>query len=373
MEYREANRGFQLREVAGGWRLFTHPAFHDQVADYVLSWDTRRLSQAALETLAVIAYHQPVTREGVRAIRGVNSDGVIGSLKEKGLVRECGHEADRGQAILYGTTRLFLERFGLKSLRELPPLEDFAPDEESKQFIRERLSGRQMESTLEDAMDDIEDERELLGDDLGQTADDVDVGTASRPTLPPRARRGCPRMLDEGERIVPMRLQRFLARAGVASRRGSERLMTSGRVRVNGVVVSELGSKVDPSVDVVTVDGRPCSITERSRYVMLYKPQGYITTMSDPQGPPHGGRARPLQGVPGALPGRAPGHGHHGASALHHQRQPGPGAPAPLAPCGQALRGPGEGCSHQTRARGASSWRDDGRGPGRPRQGGDSP
>ena len=170
-----------FRSVAGGWRLFTHPAFHDQVADYVLSWDTRRLSQAALETLAIIAYHQPVTREGVRAIRGVNSDGVIGSLKEKGLVRECGREADRGQAILYGTTRLFLERFGLKSLRELPPLEDFAPDEESKQFIRERLSGRQMESTLEDAMDDIEDERELLGNDLGQTADDVEVGTGFSP------------------------------------------------------------------------------------------------------------------------------------------------------------------------------------------------
>ena len=62
-EYADANRGFQLREVAGGWRLFTHPAYHDQVADYVMSWDTRRLSQAALETLAVIAYHQPVTRE----------------------------------------------------------------------------------------------------------------------------------------------------------------------------------------------------------------------------------------------------------------------------------------------------------------------
>ena len=173
VEYEEANRGFQLREVAGGWRLFTHPAYHDVVEAYVLSWDTQKLSQAALETLAVIAYHQPVTREVVKGIRGVNSDGVIGSLKEKGLVRECGHEADRGQAILYGTTRLFLERFGLKSLRELPPLEDFAPDEESKQFIRERLSGRQMESTLEDAMDDIEDERELLGDGLGESDDET--------------------------------------------------------------------------------------------------------------------------------------------------------------------------------------------------------
>ncbi len=172
-EYADANRGFQLREVAGGWRLFTHPAYHDQVADYVLSWDTRRLSQAALETLAVIAYHQPVTREGVRAIRGVNSDGVIASLREKGLVREVGREADRGQAQLWGTTRLFLEHFGLRSLRELPPLEDFAPDEESRRFIRERLSGRSISSTLEEADADIEEERELLEDtDAGEGADE---------------------------------------------------------------------------------------------------------------------------------------------------------------------------------------------------------
>lgn len=168
-EYADANRGFQLREVAGGWRLFTHPAYHDQVADYVLSWDTRKLSQAALETLAVIAYHQPVTREGVRAIRGVNSDGVIASLREKGLVRELGRDAERGQAVTFGTTRLFLEHFGLKSLRDLPPLEDFAPDEESKQFIRERLSGRQISSTLEEAAEDVDEERELMGDDLEET------------------------------------------------------------------------------------------------------------------------------------------------------------------------------------------------------------
>ena len=163
-EYAEANRGFQLREVAGGWRLFTHPAYHDQVADYVLSWDTRRLSQAALETLAVVAYHQPVTREGVRAIRGVNSDGVIASLREKGLVREVGRDREHGGAQLWGTTRLFLEHFGLRSLRELPPLEDFAPDEESKRFIRERLSGRSISSTLEEAAEDMDDERELLDD-----------------------------------------------------------------------------------------------------------------------------------------------------------------------------------------------------------------
>ena len=163
-EYSDANRGFQLREVAGGWRLFTHPAYHDAVERYVLSWDTRRLSQAALETLAVIAYHQPVTREGVKAVRGVNSDGVIGSLKEKGLVREVGRERDRSRAMQYGTTQRFLETFGLRSLRDLPPLEDFAPDEESKRFIRERLSGSAISSTLEEASADIEEEQDLLGD-----------------------------------------------------------------------------------------------------------------------------------------------------------------------------------------------------------------
>ena len=162
VEYEEANRGFQLREVAGGWRLFTHPAYHDQVEAYVLSWDTQRLSQATLETLAVIAYHQPVTRETVKGIRGVNSDGVISSLVDKGLVREVGRDAQRGQAILYGTTNAFLEKFGLRSTRDLPDLEQFAPDEQSRQFIRERLSGRSIASTLEETDEDLEEERELI-------------------------------------------------------------------------------------------------------------------------------------------------------------------------------------------------------------------
>ena len=162
VEYQEKNRGIQLREVAGGWRLFTHPAFHEQVEALVLSWDTQRLSQAALETLAVIAYHQPVTREIVKGIRGVNSDGVISSLVDKGLVRELGRDPQHGQAIIYGTTSAFLEKFGLRSTKDLPDLEQFAPDEQSRQFIRERLSGRSIQSTLEDVDDDLEEERELI-------------------------------------------------------------------------------------------------------------------------------------------------------------------------------------------------------------------
>lgn len=175
-EYADANRGFQLREVAGGWRLFTHPAYHDEVERYVLSWDTRRLSQAALETLAVIAYHQPVSREGVKAVRGVNSDGVIASLKEKRLIREVGREAVRGGATLFGTTQAFLEKFGLRTLRDLPPLEDFAPDEESRAFIRERLSGRSIGSTLEDVAADVDEERELIG--RAEDADEQDAAPA---------------------------------------------------------------------------------------------------------------------------------------------------------------------------------------------------
>ena len=162
VEYQEKNRGIQLREVAGGWRLFTHPAFHEQVEALDLSWDTQRLSQAALETLAVIAYHQPVTREMVKGIRGVNSDGVISSLVDKGLVRELGRDPQHGQAIIYGTTSAFLEKFGLRSTKDLPDLEQFAPDEQSRQFIRERLSGRSIQSTLEETDDDLEEERELI-------------------------------------------------------------------------------------------------------------------------------------------------------------------------------------------------------------------
>lgn len=139
-EYAEENRGMQLREVAGGWRFYTHPMHHEIIERYVVSWDTHRMSQAALEALAVIAYHQPVTRARVNAIRGVNSESVVSSLVEKGLVREMGRDKPGG-SILYGTTRTFLERFGLKSVKDLPPLEDFAPDEASREQIRDRLSG----------------------------------------------------------------------------------------------------------------------------------------------------------------------------------------------------------------------------------------
>lgn len=165
-EYAEQDRGFQLREVAGGWRLYTHPAYHQQVEEYVLSWDTRRLSQAALEALAVVAYHQPVSRQGVNAIRGVNSEAVISSLIEKGLVREAGRDRNAGNAILYGTTRAFLERFGLKDLSELPPLEEFAPDPDTERSIRERLNA--LEGSVLGIDNEYDEEDEGEGEDVAE-------------------------------------------------------------------------------------------------------------------------------------------------------------------------------------------------------------
>ena len=134
--------GVQLREVAGGWRLYTHPRYHALIEKYVISWDTRRLSQAALETLAVIAYCQPITRAGIASVRGVNSDSPVNSLVEKGLVREAGKDSSSpGQPMLYATTRSFLEKFGLASVRDLPDIDQFAPDEESRELYP-RTAGR---------------------------------------------------------------------------------------------------------------------------------------------------------------------------------------------------------------------------------------
>ena len=106
----------------------------------MVSWDTRKLSQAALETLAVVAYCQPITRNGVASVRGVSSDSSINSLVEKGLLREAGTQDAPGNPVLYATTRTFLEKFGLRSVADLPDLESFAPDEETRAFIAERLN-----------------------------------------------------------------------------------------------------------------------------------------------------------------------------------------------------------------------------------------
>ena len=126
-EYAEQRRGFDLRSVAGGWRFYSRPEFAGVVETFVLEGQQARLTQAALETLSIIAYRQPVTRARVSAIRGVSVDGVVRTLISRGLVVEAGTDPESA-ATLYRTTDLLLERLGVNTLDELPPLAPFLPD-----------------------------------------------------------------------------------------------------------------------------------------------------------------------------------------------------------------------------------------------------
>jgi segregation and condensation protein B len=126
--YADEGRGFDLREVAGGWRYYTRAEYAPVVEKFVRDGQEVRLTQAALETLAVVAYRQPVSRAQVSAVRGVNCDGVMRTLTLRGLVEEAGTDQETG-AILFRTTAYFLERLGLPSLDELPELAPFLPDQ----------------------------------------------------------------------------------------------------------------------------------------------------------------------------------------------------------------------------------------------------
>ncbi|EFQ83951.1 segregation and condensation protein B [Aeromicrobium marinum DSM 15272] len=126
-EYREAGRGFDLRPVGGGWRFYTREEYASAVERFVLDGQQARLTQAALETMAVVAYRQPISRSRISAIRGVNVDGVVRTLVTRGLIEEAGTDAESG-AILYRTTSYFLERMGLGSLADLPEIAPMLPE-----------------------------------------------------------------------------------------------------------------------------------------------------------------------------------------------------------------------------------------------------
>jgi len=135
-----SGRGFILVKVAGGYRFQTHPDLAPYVERYLLEGRHARLSSAALETLAVIAYKQPVTRSQLSAVRGVDVDGVVRSLLDRGYIEEVGRTEGVGHPIQYGTTRLFLERLGLESLEKLPALADLVPDPGVMDELEARLA-----------------------------------------------------------------------------------------------------------------------------------------------------------------------------------------------------------------------------------------
>ena len=138
-EYVASQRGFELARVAGGWRLQSRGELRSYVERFILDDAPQRLSNAALETLAIVAYKQPVSRAQLGAIRGVNVDGVVRLLVQRGYIEAVGHDDGPGQAVLFGTTSMFLERLGLDRIEDLPPLERFVPDADAIEALEQVL------------------------------------------------------------------------------------------------------------------------------------------------------------------------------------------------------------------------------------------
>lgn len=152
--YESEGRGFALVKVAGGWRFQSHEWASAYVERFILSGQSARLSAAALETLAIVAYKQPISRAQIAAVRGVNVDGVVRTLTQRGYIAEVGQDPGPGQATLFGTTPLFLERLGLNSVGELPSLGDFIPGADVVELLEHglRVDGLEEGAGLEEAV-----------------------------------------------------------------------------------------------------------------------------------------------------------------------------------------------------------------------------
>ena len=144
-EYEREGRGFQLARVAGGYRFQTHPDAYAYVERFVLEGQTARLSGPALETLAIVAYKQPIARAQISAIRGVNVDATLKTLVARGYIEESGHEHTPGNPTLFSTTSAFLERLGVDSLSDLPSLADFVPESSLVEALERGLRGVDVE------------------------------------------------------------------------------------------------------------------------------------------------------------------------------------------------------------------------------------
>ena len=299
--------------MAGGWRFYSRPEFAGVVESFVLEGQQARLTRAALETLSVVAYKQPVSRARVSAIRGVNVDGVMRTLLTRGLVEEAGQDELSG-ANLYRTTSYFLERIGVTSLDELPELAPYLPDMDDLEDELASVAGldapasprrSRLPSPLPSTYRPLPSSRSRLRATPRRTP-----ATAPSPTAGPRSLDHpttplASLALPQGPRMRPhdapdndqpasqrpdtdedglIRLQKLLAQSGVASRRKCEELMLDGLVEVDGEVVTRLGTKVDPRTAVIRVEGKRLPPISDKVYLVLHKPRGVVSTMSDPEG-----------------------------------------------------------------------------------------
>jgi segregation and condensation protein B len=172
--YDEAGHGFQLVRVAGGYRYQSHPDLAPYVERFVLEGQSARLSAAALETLAIVAYKQPISRAQVAAIRGVDPDAVLRTLQSRGYVDQVGRDPGPGQAVLWGTTPQFLERLGLDSVADLPPIADFVPGADVVEALE---AGLRVEPVL---IEDLDPAEEPTDDPAEEPTDDPDDPAGDR-------------------------------------------------------------------------------------------------------------------------------------------------------------------------------------------------
>jgi len=173
-EYEAQGRGFEIARIAGGYRYQTHPDAFAYVEKFVLEGQVARLSGPALETLAIVAYKQPVSRAQVSAIRGVNVDATLKTLEARGYIEETGHDHTPGNPSLFGTTRMFLERLGLDSVDQLPSLAEFIPEASVVEALERGLRIPTADEVVEELVDDDEAaaEVEVVEVDIDLTVED---------------------------------------------------------------------------------------------------------------------------------------------------------------------------------------------------------
>ena len=300
--FEDQDRVLQIIEAGGGFRLVTRPEVAPWLVKLARSKTKSRLSRPALETLAIIAYRQPVSRPEVDAARGVNSEGVLDNLLERRLVRIAGRKESAGRPFLYETTREFLVAFGLRDLGDLPKVEGelivVDPGAAAETAVGDADAA---DSARADAADAAPPPTRwstrppampLLRKPTGRRSPSQ-IRSSSRPRRrrppPPGPRAQSPRSAPSRRGtspLPPIRISKILAQRGLSSRRGAEALLGAGRVRINGEVRREPGAQADPEGDVITVDGRPLPPIAAHRYVLLHKPRGYVTSRRDPEGRP---------------------------------------------------------------------------------------